>query len=53
MESGKCLCEKIEEVRRQLNAPVISPCRKRDLTKHLWRLEREYLRLTGKRYVRV
>lgn len=52
MESEKCLCEKIEDVRRQLNGPTISPCRKRDLTKYLWRLEREYLQVTRERYVR-
>lgn len=52
MESEKCLCEKIEDVRRQLNGPMISPCRKRDLTKYLWRLEREYLQAFGKKYER-
>lgn len=53
MESEKCLCEKIEDVRRQLNRPGISPPRKRDLTKYLWRLEREYGRLFGRRYNRA
>jgi len=33
--------KKIAECRKQLNAPTISPCRKRDLTKYLWRLRAE------------
>lgn len=33
--------EKIADVRRQLNRETISPPRKRDLTKYLWRLRKE------------
>ena len=36
--------EKIADTRRQLNAPNISPCRKRDLSKYLERLYREQRR---------
>ena len=42
MESEKCLCE-IEDVKRQLANPKISGPRKRDLTKYLWRLQRDSL----------
>ena len=38
------IAEKIADTKRQLNNPRISPCRKRDLTKHLWRLQRELRR---------
>ena len=52
MESEKCLCEKIADTKRQLSNPKISGPRKRDLTKYLWRLEREYGRLSGRAYQR-
>ena len=32
--------EKIADVKRQLSDPKISACRKRDLTKYLWRLQK-------------
>lgn len=53
MESEKCLCEKIEDVRRQLNGPMISPCRRRDLTKYMWRLKREFYETYGRPYRQV
>lgn len=47
MESERCLCDQIADVKRQLSNPKISGPRKRDLTKYLWRLMREYGRLSG------
>lgn len=47
MDLERCLCE-IKDVQRQLSNPRISACRKRDLTKYLWRLQREYGRLSGR-----
>lgn len=32
--------ELIDQTKRQLADPKISPCRKRDLTKFLWRLQK-------------
>lgn len=40
--------EKIADTKRQLDNPRISAARKRDLTKYLWRLQREQ-RNDGKR----
>ena len=46
------LGDKIADVKRQLSNPNISGPRKRDLTKYLWRLQREHGHLSGRPYSR-